>query len=117
MAANGWKIFWERLSHAGGGFSDMGGIFQVLFCNSVTSFSAKATPNTRKIWLIPEAAPLAVNIAFVSCLAFGSMAYISSKEPYFFLDKHKRKYGDAVYSEYPMPEPKPLNSFSQKHAN
>lgn len=78
------------------------------FRKSVTSLAAKAVPNTKQIWLIPEAVPLAVNIAFVAAIAIGSAAYISAKEPYFFLDKHKRKYGNAVYSDYPMPEPKPL---------
>ena len=66
-------------------------------------------PNTKKIWLIPEAAPLALNIAGVTCLAFGGAAYISVKEPFFFLDKDKRRYGDAVYSQYPLPEPKPMS--------
>jgi hypothetical protein len=78
-------------------------------------FSAKTVPKTKNVWLIPEAIPLAINIAGVSCLALGGMAYISSREPFFFLDKNKRRYGDAVYSKYPMPEPKPV-SRQKEHA-
>jgi hypothetical protein len=108
MAANGWKIFWAGVSRTGGVMSDVWSSPSI--CKYVTSVAAKAAPNTKKIWLIPEAVPLAVNILFVAAIAAGSAAYISAKEPYFFLDKHKRKYGDAVYSNYPMPEPKPLKS-------
>jgi hypothetical protein len=75
----------------------------------VTRAAARAAPNTKKIWLIPEAVPLAINIAGVGCLLLGATAYISSREPFFFLDKDKRRYGDAVYSQYPMPAPKPMS--------
>jgi hypothetical protein len=81
----------------------------------VTRAAARAAPNTKKIWLIPEAVPLAINITGVGCLLLGAAAYISSREPFFFLDKDKRRYGDAVYSQYPMPAPKPM-SRNQEHA-
>jgi hypothetical protein len=81
----------------------------------VTRAAARAAPNTKKIWLIPEAVPLAINIAAVGCLLLGATAYISSREPFFFLDKDKRRYGDAVYSQYPMPAPKPM-SRNQEHS-
>jgi hypothetical protein len=83
----------------------------------MTTTTVQAAPNTKKIWLIPEAVPLAINIAFVGSLCVGSAAYIATNEPYFFLDKHKRKYGDAVYSNYPMPEPKPINFSNQKNTH
>lgn len=76
---------------------------------------ARAVPKTKSVWLIPEAIPLAINIAGVSCLALGGVAYISAREPFFFLDKDRRRYGDAVYSKYPMPETKPI-SRKQDHA-
>jgi hypothetical protein len=75
--------------------------------------SAKSVPRNKNVWLIPEAIPLAINIAGVSCLALGGMAYISSKEPFFFLDKNKRRCGDAVYSKYPVPESKPVSRNEQ----
>jgi hypothetical protein len=65
-----------------------------------TFFEARAAPSTKKISLI--AVPL------VACLDLDASVYIGSREPLFFLDKDKRRYRDAVYSEYPMPEPKPI---------
>ncbi len=112
MAASGWRIFWENTSRIGGKFTHSHTINTLLHQPPylhVTRAAARAAPNTKKIWLIPEAVPLAINIAGVGCILLGATAYISSREPFFFLDKDKRRYGDAVYSQYAMPEPKPMS--------
>ena len=119
MASSGWRIFWQTASHFGGECHEF-----MLDCTSTSPAvmrvshlsAARAIPNTTKIWLIPEAAPLAVNIAAVAFLAIGGAAYIGAREPFLFLDKDKRRYGDAVYSKYPLPEPKPISRMKE-HAS
>ena len=119
MAASGWRIFWENTSRFGGKFTHSHHQHAASSApqpaRDVTPAAARASPNTKKIWLIPEAVPLAINIAGVGFLLLGATAYISSREPFFFLDKDKRRYGDAVYSQYPMPAPKPM-SRNQEHS-